>query len=43
MGDNKGNMLDSGKYIAIWRQEDGDWKIYSDIYNSSVPSAAEKK
>lgn len=22
-----------GKYIIIWKKEDGDWKIYSDIWN----------
>ncbi|HEY1872081.1 MAG TPA: DUF4440 domain-containing protein [Chitinophagaceae bacterium] len=43
MGDNKGNVLDSGKYIAIWRKEDGDWKIYSNMYNSSIPSVTTKK
>ncbi|HPF12244.1 MAG TPA: DUF4440 domain-containing protein [Flavobacteriaceae bacterium] len=22
-----------GKYVIIWKKEDGDWKIYSDIWN----------
>jgi uncharacterized protein (TIGR02246 family) len=43
MGDGKGNRLDKGKYIAIWRKEDGDWKIYSNIYNTSLPPAPIKK
>ena len=23
-----------GKYVIIWRKEDGDWKIYLDIWNA---------
>lgn len=43
MGDGKGNTLDKGKYIAIWRREEGDWKIYSNMYNTSLPPAPLKK
>lgn len=38
-GDSKGNVMDKGKYIAIWRKEDGDWKIYSNMFNTSLPPA----
>jgi uncharacterized protein (TIGR02246 family) len=31
-------MLDRGKYIVIWKQEDGQWKLYRDIFNSSLPT-----
>ena len=24
-----------GKYVIIWRKEDGDWKMYLDIWNST--------
>ena len=41
MGDGKGNVIDKGKYICVWRKEDGVWKVYSDIFNTSLP--AEKK
>ena len=37
MGDEKGNTIDKGKYIAIWRKVNGDWKMYSDIFNTSLP------
>lgn len=32
-----GQELDHGKYIVIWKQEGGDWKIHRDIFNSDVP------
>jgi uncharacterized protein (TIGR02246 family) len=32
-----GQVLDEGKYIVIWKQEDGQWKMYRDIFNSSRP------
>jgi len=34
-----GTTVDSGKYIVIWRQEDGEWKWHRDIWNSSRPAA----
>ena len=42
MGDGKGNTLDRGKYIGIWRKVDGEWKVYSNMFNSSIPAAAAK-
>ena len=32
------NTIDDGKYINIWKQEDGDWKIFSNIWNTSLPA-----
>ncbi len=32
-----GKKLDSGKYIVVWKKEDGCWKLHRDIFNSSVP------
>jgi uncharacterized protein (TIGR02246 family) len=28
--------LDEGKYIVIWKQQDGDWKLHKDIWNTSL-------
>ena len=42
MGDGKGNTIDKGKYLCVWRKEDGVWKIYSDIFNTSLPPAKSK-
>ncbi|MCJ8269949.1 MAG: SgcJ/EcaC family oxidoreductase [Psychrosphaera sp.] len=29
-------VLDQGKYIVIWKNEDGNWKIHRDMFNSSL-------
>ena len=34
-----GQTVDTGKYIVIWRQEGGQWKLHRDIWNSSRPAA----
>ncbi len=34
-----GESVDKGKYIVIWRQEGGTWKLHRDIWNSSMPAA----
>lgn len=28
---------DEGKYVAVWQNVDGDWKMAADIWNSSAP------
>ena len=33
-----GQVLDKGKYIIIWKQEGGQWKLHRDIFNSSMPA-----
>lgn len=33
-----GQVLDAGKFIVIWKQEDGQWKLHRDIFNSSLPA-----
>lgn len=42
MGDDKGNTIDKGKYIDVWRKVNGDWKIYSNMFNTSMPAAPAK-
>ena len=29
--DRDGNVKGQGKYLVVWKQEDGQWKIYRDI------------
>jgi ketosteroid isomerase-like protein len=29
-----------GKYVNIWRKEGGEWKIYSNMWNTNTPPAA---
>lgn len=32
-----GQVMDRGKYLVVWKQEDGEWKLHRDIWNTSVP------
>lgn len=32
-----GATLDQGKYIVLWKKEDGVWKLHRDIWNSNLP------
>jgi len=33
-----GKVKDLGKYIVIWKQEAGEWKLHRDIMNSNQPA-----
>ena len=33
-----GEVMDHGKYIVIWKQEHGQWKLYRDIWNTNRTS-----
>jgi ketosteroid isomerase-like protein len=35
--DKSGKQLDKGKYIVLWKIEDGKWKLFRDCYNSDLP------
>ena len=39
LGDGAGNVLDRGKYLVIWKNESGTWKLHRDIWNTSVAAA----
>jgi ketosteroid isomerase-like protein len=34
--DGKGGSFDKGKFIAIWKEEDGKWKLYREIWNTDI-------
>jgi len=34
---NNNKTLDKGKYVVVWKPENGGWKIYRDIGNSNMP------
>ncbi len=36
-GENK-TLIDKGKYVVVWKQENGIWKLYRDIGNSNLPA-----
>ncbi|BAY30042.1 hypothetical protein NIES2107_18860 [Nostoc carneum NIES-2107] len=37
LSDRNGQMVDTGKYIVVWKQEDGQWRLHRDMWNSSLP------
>lgn len=42
MTDKAGKEIDKGKYIDLWKMEDGKWKLHRDIFNSDNPLPASK-
>jgi ketosteroid isomerase-like protein len=43
MTDKTGKEIDKGKYIDLWKMEDGKWKLHRDIFNSDLPPTAPPK
>jgi uncharacterized protein (TIGR02246 family) len=37
-----GKPIDRGKFIVIWKRENGQWKLHRDIWNSNMPAAPSK-
>lgn len=31
-------LIDKGKYVVVWKQQNGEWKLYRDIGNTSLPA-----
>ncbi len=42
IGMKGGKQVDKGKYIVVWKKEDGKWKMFRDCYNSDMPAPAAK-
>ncbi len=40
LSDSNGKQIDKGNYIALWKQEAGNWKMYRDIWTSTQPTSA---
>jgi ketosteroid isomerase-like protein len=38
MKDEKKTLIDKGKYVVVWQQRNGEWKLYRDIGNTSLPA-----
>ena len=36
--DDGDQMIDTGKYVVIWKQEAGQWRLHRDIWNSRRPA-----
>lgn len=41
--DDKGVETDHGKYIVLWKQEEGKWKLFRDCWNSDTSPNIPKK
>ena len=39
MKDEKKTLIDKGKYVVVWQQRAGEWKLYRDIGNTSLPAS----
>lgn len=35
LGAADGTVADEGKYLVVWKNEDGVWKLHRDIWNTS--------
>jgi len=40
--DSAGKSLDKGKFIVIWKEENGQWKMHRDEWNSDIAMPAAK-
>ena len=36
--DGNNRQLDTGKYVVLWIQEKGKWRLHRDIWNSDAPA-----
>ncbi|GAA3918836.1 SgcJ/EcaC family oxidoreductase [Hymenobacter algoricola] len=34
-------QIDQGKYLVVWKEEAGQWKLHQDIWNTSMPAPAQ--
>lgn len=39
---DKGASIDKGKFIVMWKEENGKWKMHRDVWNSDLPAAPAK-
>jgi ketosteroid isomerase-like protein len=34
---NENQVINKGKFLTVFKNIDGEWKVYRDIFNSSIP------
>lgn len=39
LSDQKGTELDHAKYLVVWKMEDGQWKLFRDMWNTDLTPA----
>ena len=37
----EGQPLDHGKYLVVWKEQQGQWRLHQDIWNTSQPAPAQ--
>lgn len=42
LSNKKGKQTDKGQYISLWQREAGNWKIYREMWTSTIPQSAIK-
>jgi ketosteroid isomerase-like protein len=40
--DAQNKIMDKGKYVVVWKQENGEWKLFRDIFSSDLPAPPAK-
>ena len=35
-----GKVVDTGKYVVVWKREGGQWKLHRDMWSSDMPPAS---
>ena len=43
LSDSSGKNIDKGKYIVLWKQESGNWKMFRDIWTTDLPDSVSSK
>jgi ketosteroid isomerase-like protein len=36
--DTSKTLIDRGKYVVVWKQQNDEWKLYRDMGNTSMPA-----
>nr|WP_084444272.1 DUF4440 domain-containing protein [Hymenobacter roseosalivarius] len=36
-----GQQIDQGKYLVVWKEQNGQWRLHQDIWNTSLPAPAQ--
>ena len=39
---DQNKLLDKGKYVVVWKSQNGNWKMYRDIWNTNMPAKPAK-
>jgi uncharacterized protein (TIGR02246 family) len=42
LSDQKGAELEHAKYLVIWKKEDGQWKLFRDMWNTDLAPKSSK-